>query len=115
MGFIIPWKIMIMYRPGQYFLLLFLLIPVLSCAFCTCTHGRSRFFSRVALLSALGSVAGLFVGGAVALPFVATGIQAVVDIIISFFLFIFPFFTCRHFCAGERLRERNGLTPRPSS
>ena len=81
------------------------LIPFLTYVLCTCTHRRNVLFSKVALMSALASIAGFIVGGALALPFVATGIQAFVDIIMSFFLFIFPFFTCRYFCARERRKE----------
>ena len=89
--------------------LLLLLIPILSYAFCTCTHRRNILFSKVALMSALGSIGGFILGGAIALAFVPTGIQAIVDIIIAIFLFIVPFFICRYLCNIERRKNNRSI------
>jgi hypothetical protein len=105
LGYLLPWYIVDIVGRTPNSIFLFLLIPILAYALCTCTHRKNLLFSKVALMSSLSSIFAFIIGGLVAMPFIVVGSQPLVDGIVSFFIFIIPYLVCRHQCNQEQKRN----------
>jgi len=78
-----------------------LLVPALTYIFCTCTQRKHFFYSKAALVSAMGSILALVIGENIGVIFAVIGPEFIIAFNI-FLLFVIPSSICRYVCRNER-------------